>query len=612
MLRINIFTLWVLTLVSWVNLLPAQQVPFATTHLFKPEMLNPAAVGQERLPSVSMIYRQQGVTLDNWSSTTQWLRFSSRPIGSSQRFGWGIALSKDSEHSEQRMEASPMIAAKLVETNNLAFSMGISAGIVHWRSNYDEIRVYDRTEDLVRVPFTFLELNAGAGANFSYKNRFLKAEANTFAWQLPGSMVTNRLNGIRIRPQYTASASVLVNAIYNLDVGPMVNYRNTLNQRDTTLRSGNLDLGLRANFDRQGFWLGGAYRMGESALSLAFGLRLAGSDSLANPDAFHAFLDLTAATTYPIQESSIFGPEIDLGLVLTFGRNKTKGGIDTTTLARTFWKNAGYLNSHKVKYMDHNAPPELEAFSTVDGRRVRIWYEFPDQSLLYSGVSPLMDDTLVAKLGFEWQGVDVLLERMVNEVIREGINPRTEGIEDPENLEPLKSFSLLELSADLKVDEVGAHMGAEGTIYEGELGTNNATEDTLFLRVVFNDADTMLTIVKNHYVTNLELAALKLHGMRLKLTYELQKKFGEDMIFIWEGEPFDWEDAEGFKVMTIKKLRITPDFANQTAFQVNRVGVRFLRFKQFLEKEDDDVFRDEETFTREGRRKKKREERSKD
>ncbi|MEM7037776.1 MAG: hypothetical protein AAF570_12405, partial [Bacteroidota bacterium] len=213
---------------------------------------------------------------------------------------------------------------------------------------------------------------------------------------------------------------------------------------------------------------------------------------------------------------------------------------------------------------------------SVAPKRVTLRYQFPDPTLLYLGTADFEGDSLTM-VGLEWMGVDGFLEGMVHEVIREGLTPDTINVMNPEDLEPLRGIEFLELSAFLQANEAEADMAAQGVVYEGELGTNNLDEDTLYLDVVYNGADTIVGVPRNHYITNLELACLKLYTMQRKLRYELQQRYGKQFAFVQEGEEINKKELQGKRPVTIRKPRITPNNPNQDAFQVNQIRIRFSR-----------------------------------
>ena len=216
-------------------------------------------------------------------------------------------------------------------------------------------------------------------------------------------------------------------------------------------------------------------------------------------------------------------------------------------------------------------------------------YTFEDQSLLYVGTTPDISGDSLKKLGLEWIGVDGFLEGLSTYVIKDALDPDSASIMNIDSLEALKNLVSIQLTASLQASEAEVNYLAEGTIYEGELGTNNPLEDTLFIDVVYNDADTTVAIGLYRYVTNLELACLKLHSMQQKLRYEMDQKYGEKIFFYEEGEETDSRTIAGRDVVQFKKIRVTPNHPNQDAFQMNEVSLKFERFEKKKLNEDGEI-----------------------
>ncbi len=567
--------------------LPAQQLPLAPAHVFRLDGLNPASSGFGDLNQVEARYRQQGFMVDGWRSIHQFLNFHSRPFDEKQRFGWGIGLTGDQEHTERRIALAPSIAARLAETENFRFSMGFAAGLIHWTSIYSNRRYFDQEDALLQGGFSFLEVNASIGARFAYQNNWIRGGAQVMGDQLPGSVLTNRLDGIPVRPHVMASGEALFKPVYNIWVGPLAFYRNTLNQRDTSFSASTLDAGLKVEFDRQGLWLAGAYRLDNGAVTGGVGLQLSGTDPT-DKTIGQFEVDLSVNGSYPLNQSAAFGPEFDLGLIIKFAPRPKDFIQDSLVKATKFWRNDGLLNSHRVKFLDANGPPELQAYSSVEGRRVELTYDWPDNNLIYVGDNPVPFDTLMRRLGFEWIGIDGLMEGIASAVITEALEPDEEFILDPENLEPLQLLTSVKISADLRADYNGSLMGAEGQMYGGELGTNSVTGDTLFIPIVFDDADTLIAIPRNEYISNLELATLKLYALQRRFQFELNRQFGDEMVFLPEGTLNILDYSEGRKIVWLKKIRLTSGYTNQQSFQINRVQLNFRRYKKYVEIEEAD------------------------
>lgn len=565
----------------------AQQIPLAPGHVFRLDGLNPASGGAGSLHQIEARYRQQGFMLDGWRSTHQFLSYHSSLMGERKRFGWGIMMSGDQEHTESRVAFSPGVSARIAETEQFDLTLGFSAGVIHWTSNYNNRRLLDQDDILLQRAYSYLEVNAAMGARFNYQSKLIKGKAQVLADQLPGSLLTSRLDGIPLRPHALASGEVMATPIYNVWVGPLAFYRNTLNQRDTSFTASTLDAGLKVEFERQRLWVAGAYRLNQGAVTGGLGMQISGTDPQ-NKNISQLELDFSLNGSYPLNNSVAFGPEVDLGLIVRFAPRPKESINDSLLKATIFWRNDGLLNSHRVKYLDAYSPPGLQAYSSVEGRRVEISYDWPDNSLVYVGDDPIRQDTIIRRLGFEWIGVDGLLQGLAKRVVTEALTPDDTYILDPENLEPLQLLTSVSVYGDLRVDYNGALMGAEGEIYKGEFGTNNATLDTLFIPIVFDDQDTLIAIQKNNYLTNLELATLKIHGIQRKLMYELDREHGDEIAFLLEGTPQVTDYSEGRRIVWIKKPRLTSGFTNQQDFQINRIQMKFLRFKKYADQEEYD------------------------
>jgi hypothetical protein len=369
--------------------------------------------------------------------------------------------------------------------------------------------------------------------------------------------------------------------IHNLKIGPSIFYKNIFmtDPEEAQIQKGLLDVGLKAELDRQGMWFGAAYRFNRAALTGAFGMQIYVSDSANHPTKNALFADLNAGFSYPVAQAAAFGPTMEVGLSIYFGREmKYRRRDDTLVYVNgSFWLNDGNVSRHLQDNFLASAPPGTRGETAVNNRTVTLVYDFPDPSLQYIGTTPdISGDTMFA-LGVEWVGVDGFLEGMVNSVIAEALAPDTVNVMNPEVLEALEKIEFLEFSALLKANETEAFFDADGMVYEGELGTNNGEEDTLYLSVVYNGADTIVGIPLNRYISNLELACLKLHAMTKKLVYELTMRYGDKMLFILEGDKFDAEEALRKIPVTIKKPRILPNHPHQDVFQMNELKIKFLR-----------------------------------
>lgn len=575
-----IFSILIASLIGWEPS-TAQQVTLPFSSIAGTNYYNPAFGNTSRSHDLRLVHYQVGENVNGFGERTQYVSYRSPGLGANQRFGLGVILANDAIHSEGKFSLNGLVSAHLLLRKDYRLSVGISAGLINRSSNYDDIPQWDLNDPLTENPLSFLDLDAGAGLDFEMRKRLFKIDAGIAALQLPGNTSSKPLPAFVILPQFIATGGVLFNVRHNLMVGPRVLYHNDTPVEGRFNRRAMLDLGLKAELDRQGMWATAAYRWDSAAVALGFGIRLTKSDSMSTASRAGYALHMNAGFSYPLGDNQVIGPGIEVGLRLVFGRKERAVVVDSMRDAEPFWLNDGFLNSHKVRRLSEGAPRGLEAHTKQYGNKVLLTYSFPDNNYRYIGDAPVFADTLLEAVGTEWEGVDVIIERIASEVVREALTPDTRNIRDPENLLPLDNIASLKLSCQLRSDEVSANNGAGGVIYEGELGMDSDTTDTLHLQVVFNDADTIIRVVRNQFISNLELAALKLHCLRKRLQHELQKYYGEKMAFLWETDEPSYEVwkeiiEKGLQIVFIDKLRIIPNNPNQQAFQVNEVALEFI------------------------------------
>lgn len=569
-------------LLPW-SLSPGQQLRVSSNYIFNPYLANPGSIGGTHLANVNLSHQQRRTGAANWKSISQFLNFRSQPLGRHSNFAWGANVVNDFEWTEFRLGINISGAVALVNTKFMRLSVGVMGGFINWGSRYDKVRVYDRTDELLVNRGNFAELDAGFGAEYRYRSKGLRADAQVYTQQMPRNAISKTIPGIYIYPHLFGAAGILFSPVHNLFVGPRVFYRNIFadsSEVKAKIYGATTDIGVKAELDRQNMWFGGSYRVNKGGLTIGFGARIFQTDTVGAPDLFGYFVDMNAAFTLPMGDGAIFGPTFELGLNLAMGRNhRHLYRRDTIYPSNgSFWVDDGHLNDHLVARLKPTAPSGLKGSTQVASKAVVLTYTFDDNSYQYVGSTPeKINDTLISRLGEEWLGVDAILENMVGEVIKEALTPDTTGISNPYVLEPLEGLVYVELLSDLLVDEQEADQLAKGMMYEGELGVNNKFKDSLYLKVVYNEKDTIVGIGKDRQITNLELACLKLHAMRKKLEYELNKAYGQDWAVYWEGEELSVEKTQGRKVVYIKKPRITPNHPHQDAFQVNIVRLRFTR-----------------------------------
>lgn len=574
--------------------LVAQQLRVSNFYLYNPSLLNPGAAGTGELNQVNASHQQRKVMVPGWRSFSDFVNFSSQPLGRKGRFGWGMNVLSDFEWTEFRLGINGAVSASLIKTDQQRLSVGFLLGLINWGSNYQSVRVYDRSEDILSSRGNFADLDAGVGAQYRLETRRLRLDLNAYTMQMPGNVISKRIQGMYIYPHLFVGGGLLFSPIHNIFVGPRFFYKNIIMREDTVIAGGRLDVGLRLDLDRQKMWFAGSLRPAKEAgmLNMAFGLRIKETDTVGDPTKYGYFIDMNGGFSFPMGQTSVFGPTAEIGVSVLMGRrNRLSFRNDTVRVSSgPFWWDEGNYNDHLTANIKPNGPQGIRGTTKKNDNYVQMTYTFDDNSYQYVGNTPQIEnDTLFSELGPEWIGVDALLENIVNTVIVEALNPDTNNIVNPEVLEPLKDLVSIELSTSLIVDENEANSEARGMMYEGEMGVNNRRKDSLMIHVVYNDIDTVIGVGKDHVVTNLELAALKMHAMRKKLEYELNKRYGEEWAVLWDGEePTEERLGSKNKVVYLKTPRIQPNNPNQPAYQVNTVKLRFTRGSNVVASNEDD------------------------
>ena len=560
----------------------AQQLRVSNIYLFNPHLMNPGSVGTGPLNNLNLSFQNRKLGVSGWKSMSQFLNFSSVPLGKSQRFGLGANFTSDYDWTEFRIGISGAASVSLIRTETQRLSVGIMFGIINWGSNYTKVKVYDRTDELLNGKGNFIDLDAGLGGEYRINSKKLRLDINGYARQLPGNMISKNLQGMRLYPHLFIGGGIQFSPIHNVFVGPRFFWKQIFLRKDTVIGGAALDVGARIDFDRQKMWFAGSIRPAKQAglLNVAFGLRIKETDTIGDPTRYGYFVDLNGGFSFPMGVSSIFGPTAEIGLSMAMGRhNRRSFRPDTVRVSPgPFWQDEGNFNDHLIVKLKPNGPQGLRGQTKPKATMVELTYSFDDNSYQYVGNTPQKAlDTLFSELGPEWIGVDGILENIVLHVVKDGLTPDTNGVINPEILEPLKDLVSIELSTTLIVDENEANMDAKGMMYEGEMGVNNRTKDSLRIKVVYNEKDTVIGIGQDHNITNLQLAALKMHAMRKKLEYELIQRYGDIWAVLWDGEEPTVDKTAAKKIVYLKTPRITPNNPNQPAYQVNSVKLRFTR-----------------------------------
>jgi len=572
--------LGVALLCLWLPLSRAftQQIAFPNALILRDRGFNPGHFPNSDHHQLRVYHQQRELNQPGWKAAGQFLHYQARPLAFNPRFSWGLLLSHDEIHTESQLALSPTLSVALVDDGQWQVATGISAGILAHTSNYQDRAIYDEGDPLFQNRSNFFELDAGLGLTARFQGRKLEWNGSIQGRQLPGNLITAQLPGLRIRPHVLARSEWLFSPLYNVNMGPLAFYRNTLNQGDTTIQSAQLDLGWKMEFERQRLWTAVAYRWDQSALTTGLGIEIYRTDTVAAPNTLAKYLDVNLTFSSPLQSG--MAPSAEVGIGLKWGQPRRTAQLDSLQWARPFWKTETWMTAHKERYLAPNGPYNLEARQEWLDRQVYLTYTFPDLSNQYAGTQISLQDSLVSHLGVEWEGMDGLLNGLVDEVIAEALDPDTFRIRDPENLEALQGLAWVEFSCQLRDDMEGAQFGS-GQYYEGEFDRSYGLE-ALQIDLVVDDRDTVLYIEKGKRLNYLQLAALKLYAMRSRFHHSFQRVYGDAHRLVYEEHTLNRFDLDMRTPIYCKKLRIVTNHPNQQVFQINQIDLKFVRYAQRL------------------------------
>lgn len=577
---------YIILILCGLGKVSAQQMTLEMSRFANPGAFSPAAPGGKNPHSLWLGYQQQGNGDNGFRYQGQFLHLNTGGLGLGRRIGWGMRLAHSQMHTERRISFAPQVGVQFVENEKLTLGTGISLGFLNWASNYSDVYIAQTGDPILQQPWNFWELDAGLGFAGRLNLDWMRADLALTAGGLPSNFLSSPVNALDLHPYLHGGGGILFKPTYNMMIGPRVQYHNVGPDSILSTRYGTIDLGLQLAFERQQLWIAAAYRPGAGNLLAGFGLHIIRPDTNTNKG---FGLEMQAMGSYPVytpenRPQALQMPSVELGLRLIFARKAPvhESTIDTMRYAAEFWEDDGKINIHRVKHLDPTGPTGLTARTSVIGKRVILTYDFPDNSYIYFGEDGLLyKDSLASKVGEEWYGVDPLMKNIITHVVEEGFHPDSSNIRDPENIEPLKRLVSLELGCNLQVDESGARMGL-GIQYLGDLGTNNETGDSLIIQLNYDGSDTTIVIGTGQYVSNLELAALKVHAMRKKLQYELMSKYRGKLNVVWEGQYIDTEIMGTHPIVTIRRPRIISNNPNQSAFYHNLVLLRFERDEKYV------------------------------
>lgn len=141
----------------------AQQRPVMSTYMFNGLALNPAYAGSLNILSASFLHRKQWINVEG-APTTNILSVHSSFYGNQIGLGLQATLDKIGIHEETAMYVS---GAYKIKTGAGILAMGLSGGFDNRRSNFSELNILNRDDQLLSGTPTRFTPNFGTGLYFA-------------------------------------------------------------------------------------------------------------------------------------------------------------------------------------------------------------------------------------------------------------------------------------------------------------------------------------------------------------------------------------------------------------------------------------------------------------
>lgn len=311
-------TLLLLFVLGWgVSQASAQQIPIPTQYLFFPGLYNQAGMGTESGGRIFLSHQQRKVAFTG-GANSQIVSFSAKPLTDKRLIGLGITFTNDREFTERRTAISGVLSYHIINngTSNALgmertrLSAGASLGMIGWGNDYSDVPVVDRSDGLL-VRQTAFSPDAGLGVDFLMGKPAFQLRGGFSLQQIPAAFYRGQNYTFTPIPHYLASASAMFRLGDGIWGGPMLTAKDGIASENGSIGGGQIDINAKVAFPGKNIWAAAGYRTGAAGLNLAYGMRLL--------DRERSRLGLSFIAEYPLNNSRIFGPSIDLGLAYGFG-----------------------------------------------------------------------------------------------------------------------------------------------------------------------------------------------------------------------------------------------------------------------------------------------------
>ena len=207
----------------------AQQEAHYTQFMYNNMLNNPGFAGARRIPSVSVLYRNQWIGFEG--NPQSYLLSFDAPIGN-KRLGTGIVLANQSEGITRRQFGNAVLSYALLSTKEMTFRIGINASIRQYRFNLQDPNVYIRERQdasLTQDNPTITNANVGVGVYFDTEKFYFGISVPNINTNpiILGANINSDIVGREQRHLYFMAGGLIPMGSEDLQLKPSLMYKYT-------------------------------------------------------------------------------------------------------------------------------------------------------------------------------------------------------------------------------------------------------------------------------------------------------------------------------------------------------------------------------------------------
>ena len=257
--NLHILTILLITLISRYSY--SQQLPLYTNYVLNPYAYNPAVAGSKPHAVANVNYRNQWVGFQDAPKTYMFSLHST--LGKNKKSAIGTLINSDNTGLLSRTSGYLTYAYHLKINKNYKLGLGVSAGMVQYRIKLFDAKIADAGDELLTGNILSNNVFDSNGGLYIYSDKLFFGFST---YQYIGNKIT-----------WKDSKSNLSQHMY-ATVGYTFKVSKTFSIQPTALVKFNTPAPIQPEFSVRGlyknlFWVGGSYRMNESA-SLLVGVTL--------------------------------------------------------------------------------------------------------------------------------------------------------------------------------------------------------------------------------------------------------------------------------------------------------------------------------------------------